>query len=182
MEIRETRIPECVEFHGRILPDNRGYFLKIYTESWYKKLGFRSNFVEIFTSMSQKGVIRGLHFQAPPKDHDKSVWCTSGSIIDVVVDIRVGSPTFGLHETFELDSEKAMGVYVPRGCAHGFCVTSDRAIVTYLVNSERSAEHERCIKWDSAGIAWPTDRPILSKKDSEAIPLASFTSPFVWNG
>jgi dTDP-4-dehydrorhamnose 3,5-epimerase len=177
-EFRESAISGCMEIQPRIFVDNRGRFVKVFHERLFAERGLCTDFPEEFYSRSHRGVIRGLHFQLPPEDHVKLVYCVEGSALDAVVDLRRGSATFGRHAVFELSAEKANAVYIPRGLAHGFLVLSDEATLVYKVSAVHSPQHDTGIRWDSAGIQWPISNPIISLRDAALPALAELDSPF----
>ncbi len=177
-EIKESKIPGCRELVPQVRPDTRGRFVKTFHAAFFEANGMATVFSEQYYSVSQEGVLRGLHFQRPPYEHDKLAFCIAGTVIDAVVDIRRGSPTFGEHVLFELSGETANQVYVPKGCAHGFYVTTSQATVVYNVTSVYAPEHDAGIRWDSAGISWPDDQPVLSPRDAGFPPLSEFDTPF----
>ena len=162
--------------------DYRGYFCETYSRRHYEELGITSDFVQDNHSFScVAGTLRGLHFQAPPAAQGKLVRCGRGSIFDVAVDIRCGSPTYGGWKGFELTAENGHQVYVPVGFAHGFITLEADSEIVYKCTDYYAPETEGAVLWDSCGIDWPlTGDPILSVKDQEATPLASFDSPFVY--
>ena len=171
-------IPGCFEIQPTVLKDERGLFVKTFHEQIFAEHGLETHFSEIYYSRSYKGVLRGLHFQVPPHDHAKLIYCLVGKVKDVVVDLRVGSPTYGKFASFILSAETANMIYVPRGLAHGFYTLSDSAIMVYNVTSVYSPQHDTGIRWDSVGIDWPSDKPIISERDGRFVPLADFESPF----
>jgi dTDP-4-dehydrorhamnose 3,5-epimerase len=178
MEFIPSRIPGCFEIQPVVFKDERGLFVKTFHEQVFAQHGLETHFAETYYSRSYKGVLRGLHFQVPPYDHAKLVYCIAGRVKDVVVDLRVGSPTYGEFASFLLSAETANMVYVPRGLAHGFYTLSDSAIMMYKVTSVYSPQHDTGIRWDSVGIDWPNDNPIISERDRQFVPLADFQSPF----
>ncbi|MDC0835607.1 dTDP-4-dehydrorhamnose 3,5-epimerase [Geitlerinema sp. CS-897] len=178
MNCRETKIPGCYEIDVKVFKDDRGRFVKTFHEEVYREFGLATHFAESYYSVSQQNVLRGLHFQIPPKDHAKLVHCAEGEILDVVVDLRVGSPTYGEHALFTLTPDKGNAVYAPSGLAHGFYIVSEMALVMYQVSSVYAPEHEEGILWNSAGIPWVAEQPIVSAKDQQWKPLAEFESPF----
>ena len=119
-----------------------------------------------------------MHFQIPPRDHAKLVTVIQGTIIDVILDIRKNSPTFGRHVEIELSRENRRSIYIARGLAHGFGTLSDSAIAYYMVTSEYSPEHDRGIRFDSFGYRWPISTPIVSDRDLSHVPFDQFVSPF----
>lgn len=180
MEIHETKIPGCYELLPTQFKDERGSFVKTFHEQVFSQHQLDTKFAEEYYSVSKRHVLRGFHFQLPPKEHTKIVYCVLGEVIDVVVDLRMGSPTYGSFEMFSLTAEKGNLIYMPSGLAHGFYVTSETAIMMYKVSTVYSPEHDTGIHWSSVGISWPCSEPIVSKRDSEFIPLADFNSPFVY--
>jgi dTDP-4-dehydrorhamnose 3,5-epimerase len=173
-----TLIPGCAYLRLEPLADTRGSFVKVYQRSVVEAMGLDGTVAEFYYSRSFPGVIRGLHFQCPPHDHAKTVVCIAGSIFDVVVDLRIGSPAFGEHATFALEGTAPTAVHVPTGCAHGFQATSDDTIVGYLVSTEHEPRHDTGIRWDSAGIEWPLARTVVSPRDQSFPRLAELDSPF----
>lgn len=171
-------IDGCYELLLEPLVDRRGSFLKLFQASALTGLGVPFDVRELFVSRSGRGVIRGLHFQAPPADVAKLVCCLEGSVLDVVVDLRVGSPAYGRHVTLELSGERANAVLVPHGCAHGFAVTGDSALVAYLQSGEHDPVREGGVLWSSVDAEWPTREPVLSDRDAGFPSLDAFDSPF----
>lgn len=180
-EIRKTPIPGCLEIIPKIHSDARGTLIKTIHRGTFLNLGLPTDFQEQFYSTSGEGVLRGLHFQRPPHDHSKLVYCTEGEIFDAVVDLRVGSPTFGLHCATVISAENGVMLYAPPGLAHGFCVLGKRATIVYNVTTCHASEFDDGILWNSAGIDWPVKMPVLSKRDAALCPLDRFRSPFVFS-
>lgn len=180
INLKPSKILGCFEIIPETFKDERGTFVKTFHESVFKENRLEINYPEEYYSFSHKRVLRGLHFQLPPMDHIKLVYCVLGKVFDVVVDLRVGSPTYGQFETFELSSEKANMIYIPKGLAHGFYVLSESAIMVYRVTTVYSPEHDTGILWNSVGIPWPDEKPIISKRDSEFKPFKDFKSPFIY--
>lgn len=175
-------MPGCVEVFPRVFEDHRGVFVKTFQETLFKEQGVELEFPEWAVSRSAKGVVRGLHFQTPPMAQDKLVYCVSGAILDVAVDLRKGSPTYGQFETFPLDDQEFHGVLVPKGFGHGFVARSDRAVVSYLMSAEYSPEHDGGIRWDSLPIPWDVESPILSEKDQTLPTFDEWESPWTYEG
>jgi dTDP-4-dehydrorhamnose 3,5-epimerase len=180
MEIRETTIPNCYEIRPRILKDIRGCFVKTFHQEVFKQYQLETTFTEEYYSISYQSVLRGLHFQLPPHEHTKMVYCVQGQVMDAVVDLRVGSPTYGKFETFDLSAEKANIIYIPPGLAHGFYVLSETAIMLYKVSTVYAAEYDTGIHWDSVGIPWQTLDPIVSERDKSFKSFSNFQSPFTY--
>jgi dTDP-4-dehydrorhamnose 3,5-epimerase len=178
MEIKETKIPGCYEIQPKILEDERGSFVKVFHEDIFQKNQLETNFAEEYYSTSKQAVLRGLHFQLPPHEHVKMVYCVSGEVLDLVVDLRVGSPTYKQFTTFTLSSSKGNFVYIPKGLAHGFYVLSEQAIMIYKVSTVYSPEHDTGILWNSVGFTWPSANPIISQRDQSFITCSEFNSPF----
>jgi dTDP-4-dehydrorhamnose 3,5-epimerase len=174
-----THIPGCFEIQADLHTDERGLFVKTVVREEFLKCGLECDFVEQYYSISWPGVIRGMHFQRPPHEHAKLVYCVLGCVIDAVVDLRIGSPTHGQTLTVELSAAKGNMIYVPRGLAHGFCAREESVLV-YNVSSAYAPQADTGVLWNSAGIEWPVDQPILSPRDQSFPPLPSFSSPFVF--
>ncbi len=177
-DIKTCKIQGCLELQPKVFADNRGKFVKVFHEQAFANLGLETHFVEEYYSISNKNVIRGLHFQLPPMDHVKMVYCVQGEVMDVVVDLRIDSPTYGQHVTFELSSTKANSIYIPKGMAHGFCALSENAIMVYKVSTVYSPDQDAGISWDSVDIKWPTKDICISDRDKSFEPLENFKSPF----
>jgi dTDP-4-dehydrorhamnose 3,5-epimerase len=158
--------------------DARGAFLKVYHAPTLQALGMGTGVAESFVTRSHRGVIRGMHFQVPPHDHDKLVCCLAGTIQDVLVDLRVGSPAYGQAVSWQLDGNAPATLVVPRGVAHGFACLSPEALVLYHTSSAHAPTADLGIRWDSLGVAWQVDDPILSERDRGFPPLEAFHSPF----
>jgi dTDP-4-dehydrorhamnose 3,5-epimerase len=180
MSIRKnsTAIPGCFELQPPVLADSRGAFVKTFREDWFAELGLRTAWVEQYYSVSKRRVLRGLHFQLPPHDHAKLVYCTAGEVMDVAVDLRVGSPSFGQHACVTLSSTLGNMVYLDVGLAHGFYTLSDNATLVYNVTSVYAPRHDCGIRWDSVDVPWPDKHPALSDRDSRLVPFKDFASPF----
>ena len=178
--LRSTAIPGCYEIQPRVLDDARGRFVKVFQRNAFAEYGLEVDFAEEYYSVSRKGVIRGMHFQNPPMDHVKIVYCVQGEVFDVVVDLRRESPSYGKAVTLNLSADKGNYVYIPKGLAHGFCAISESATLVYKVATEYSPAHDSGILWSSIGIAWPSQSPVLSDRDRRFIPISDFKSPFVY--
>jgi dTDP-4-dehydrorhamnose 3,5-epimerase len=180
IQFTESKLAGCFWLQFPVSHDNRGHFVKTIQRSVLEANGLEGDFRECFYSTSHANVLRGMHFQTPPSDHAKLVYCTVGAIFDVALDLRVGSPTYGKHEVYELSSGASNAVYLPRGIAHGFYVRESPAVMVYHVTSEHDAQHDKGIRWDSFGAAWPTDSPVVSPRDMGFPSLQDFESPFVY--
>ena len=175
--LKPSKLAGCFELQPKVVEDARGRFVKVFHAEAFASAGLPTEFAEEFYSVSEKNVIRGMHFQLPPMDHVKMVNCIVGEVLDVVVDLRVGSPTYGQFELFELSAAKANSLYIPKGMAHGFCARS-KAVMLYNVGTVYSPAHDVGLLWSSMGIPWPTEQPVLSKRDTLFPTLDDFISPF----
>ncbi len=158
--------------------DSRGLFVKTFHETTLKEAGITFTLRESYFSISKKDVIRGMHFQTPPHQHSKIVFCPQGSILDVIVDLRKASPTYGQYFAHELSAENHKALYIPEGFAHGFKAVSDDAMTYYLVTSEHNKAHDAGIRYDSIGLDWGVAAPIVSDRDKSFAALADYESPF----
>ena len=182
MKFTKTSIEGLVIIEPRVFGDERGYFLESYNEKEFEQAICKVSFVQDNESKSSKGVLRGLHFQKPPFNQAKLVRCIEGRVLDVAVDIRKGSPTYGKHVAIELSGENKKQVYVPRGFAHGFSVLSKTAIFAYKVDNRYAPESDSGIRYDDTelGIDWglPQEEIQLSEKDKELPSFKDLDSPF----
>jgi len=187
MEVIKTAIDGVVIIEPRIFKDARGYFFESFSQREFDEkvapiLGHTVTFVQDNESKSSYGVMRGLHFQRPPYTQSKLVRCVKGVVMDVAVDIRIGSPTYGQHVAVELTEDNHRQFFVPRGFAHGFVVLSDTAVFQYKCDEFYHPEADGGISIidDSLGIDWriPTDKALLSEKDTKHALLKDFSSPF----
>ena len=170
MEVIKTAIEGLVIIEPKVFGDARGYFFESFSQREFEEKVRKINFVQDNESMSSYGVMRGLHFQAPPFTQSKLVRCVKGKVLDVAVDIRKGSPTYGQHVAVELSEDNHRQFFVPRGFAHGFAVLSETAIFQYKCDNFYAPQAEGAIAWDDPdlGIDWkiPSDDVILSAKDT----------------
>ena len=182
MNIIKTALEGVVIIEPRIFEDPRGYFFESFSERDFNAQVREVRFVQDNESMSSYGVMRGLHFQRPPFTQSKLVRCVKGAVLDVAVDIRKGSPTYGRHVAVELTEDNHRQFFVPRGFAHGFAVLSDTAIFQYKCDNFYAPQADGGISIldDSLGIDWriPTGKAILSEKDTKHPLLKDFDSPF----
>ena len=182
MEIIKTSIEGLVIIRPRIFSDSRGYFFESYSQRDFEKEVGDIHFVQDNESKSSYGVLRGLHFQKPPYAQSKLVRVIKGTVLDVAVDIRKGSPTYGKWEAVEISEDNKLQLFIPRGFAHGFSVLSKEALFQYKCDNFYHPEAEGAIAWDDPqlNIAWqlPKDSIILSAKDMKHPSLAELDSPF----
>lgn len=169
MNIIKTEIEGVIILEPRVFKDDRGYFMESFSKKFFDSEVCKTEFVQDNESKSSYGVLRGLHFQKPPYAQSKLVRVVKGSVLDVAVDIRKGSATFGQHVAVELTEDNKRQFFVPRGFAHGFVVLSNEAVFQYKCDNFYSLEHEGAIAWNDLelGIDWkiPADKLILSEKD-----------------
>lgn len=178
MEIKELEIPGVYKITLAPIMDDRGFFMRAYDLNTLNQFGLNRVWVQENHSRSeQKGVIRGLHFQLPPFSETKLIRCVKGSILDVIVDIRQNSETFGKWISIELSEINKQMLYIPRGFAHGFCTLTEVSEVIYKADNFYSKEFERGILWNDPdlGINWPlVEKPVLSEKDSKNLSFKEF--------
>lgn len=179
MEIEQTFIAGLKLIHLKEFKDIRGSFIKVFNDDFFKKHDLETNFKESYYSISAKNVIRGMHFQTPPAEHTKLVYVNEGSITDVILDIRKDSPTYGEFFSLEINNNTPTLVYIPVGCAHGFLSMEDNTMVTYLQTSVYNPECDKGIKYNSFGMKWDIENPIISDRDNSFPPLTQFKSPFL---
>ena len=179
MKFIKSKLEGVVEIIPSVFGDERGYFLESFNKNVFKENGIDVEFVQDNQSLSSKGVIRGLHFQAPPYAQDKLVRVIKGKVLDVVVDIREKSTTYGQFEIFELSSEKKNMVFVPKGFAHGFATMEDDTIFVYKCTNVYNKDSEGGFLWNSLGINWDLNNPIISEKDVLLPSFLEFETPFV---
>ncbi len=177
----ETDLEGLALIEPQVFGDERGFFVETYSQDAWRELGVDVDFVQHNHSRSSAGTLRGLHFQTSP-GQAKLLRCPRGRIFDVAVDLRRDSPTYGKWEGYVLDDEKHHQLFVPVGFAHGFCVLSEVADVTYLVSSVYNPETEAGIRWNDpeVGVEWPVADPLLSQRDIEAPALSEVADDLPW--
>lgn len=182
MEVIQTKLGGVVIIEPRMFPDARGYFFESFSQREFEEKVASVRFVQDNESMSSYGVMRGLHFQRPPFTQSKLVRCVKGAVLDVAVDIRKGSPTYGQHVAVELTEDNHRQLFIPKGFAHGFAVLSETAVFQYKCDEFYHPEADGGISIldDSLGIDWriPTEKSLLSEKDTKQPLLKDFDSPF----
>ncbi len=180
MKIVPSHIDGLLVITPRVFRDERGYFLVSFSEEPYREAGILSPFVQDNQSLSQKGVLRGLHFQKPPFAQGKLVRVIKGSVLDVAVDIRRGSPTYGQYQAEVLSEENQAQFWIPPGFAHGFLTLEDHTIFSYKCTEYYNRESEDGIRWNDPDvhINWGVQNPTLSDKDQAASFLKDLESPF----
>ena len=182
MKFTKTNIEGLVIIEPTVFGDERGYFLETYNEKQFEEFIGKISFVQDNESKSAKGVLRGLHFQKPPFDQAKLVRCIEGEVLDIAVDIRKKSKTYGKHVAVLLSGDNKRQLFVPRGFAHGFLVLSDSATFAYKVDNTYAPDHDAGIRWKDKelNIEWGMEdsEVIVSKKDAELPFFSKFESPF----
>ncbi len=181
---KRLEIPDVILIQPKVFGDERGFFMETYKASEFKKNGIDYDFVQDNHSRSQKGVLRGLHYQLKPMEQGKLVRCVKGRIWDVAVDIRKGSPWYGKWVAVELSEENKLMLWVPPGFAHGFVALEDGTEVIYKVTKEYAPELDRGIIWNDPDLAidWPIENPVLSEKDGNLPKFKDAENNFVYGG
>jgi dTDP-4-dehydrorhamnose 3,5-epimerase len=180
MRIFPTDLPGVMDLAADPHTDVRGRTIKTFEREVFEAAGLPTVFAEDLYTCSRRGVVRGMHFQTPPATQGKTVHCVGGSIFDVVLDLRRGSPTYLRTISRRLASDVCSGLYVPEGCAHGFCVLGKEAVVAYRLTTPFAAGRDAGVLWSSIGVEWPVDHPVVSERDSFLVPLSEFDTPFVF--
>ena len=184
MKIQETEISSVLLITPRRFGDARGWFSETWNKAALSKAGVAlPEFVQDNHSYSApRHTLRGLHYQRPPRAQDKLVRCSRGAILDVAVDVRNGSPTYGQHVVVELSAQIGAQLFVPKGFLHGFLTLTEDCEVQYKCTDIYEPDCDGSVAWDSVGIEWCTDAPVLSEKDARAVPFVDFESPFTYEG
>lgn len=174
MTIEKTSLDGVYIINNFNSEDIRGTFVKTFNKNFFEEKYLNLDVRELYYSISNKNVIRGMHFQLPPHDHEKLVFVPVGSIIDVVVDLRKSSSTYKMHTSVELSSENKRSIYIPKGLAHGFKSLTDQTVTVYNVTSEYSRDEDEGIHFNSFGFDWDVNDPIISNRDLNFRSLESF--------
>lgn len=182
MKIIDTKIQGLKIIEPKIFEDIRGKFSKTFSDEFFKDNDLDIEIKETYYSISHKDVIRGMHFQTPPYDHTKLVYVPAGKIIDVVLDIRKNSPTFGQCFSCELSGENGKVIIIPKGLAHGFKSLEDNTNVTYMQTTCYAPNNDGGIRYDSFEFDWDCESPKLSERDQSFSALAEFETPFIFGG
>lgn len=181
MKIERTPFRDLLIIYPQIHGDDRGYFMEAFNEARFRvETGLNVTFVQDNESQSKKGVLRGLHFQAPPKSQGKLIRVITGAVLDVVVDLRKSEQTYGQHFKLVLSAQNRTQLYVPEGFAHGFAVLEDDSFFSYKCTNYYSPEHDRGLRWDDPAlkIDWEIENPVLSEKDKSLPLLSVLDNPF----
>lgn len=177
MRVQELELSGLFSIDNFQSIDSRGLFVKTFNSESFELINFSDSIKESYYSKSNKGVLRGMHFQLPPFDHEKIIYVTDGVIKDVILDLRTSSKTFGKYVEIEMyENEKA--ILIPKGCAHGFLTISNSATVVYNVTSVHVKESDSGIHWNSFGYDWKVNNPIISERDNDLTNFKDFISPF----
>lgn len=179
MEITKRKLSGVFEIQLAPIQDERGFFMRTFDAGIFKNAGLERHWVQENHSRSERqGIIRGLHFQLPPYSETKLVRCVRGAVLDVFVDLRANSPTFGQWDAVELSESNKKMVFIPRGFAHGFCTLTSESEVLYKVDNVYNREHEGGLLWSDPeiGITWPVQAPVLSEKDQRNMTLQEFVT------
>ena len=179
MDIVKTKIQDLFIIDNEMFFDERGLFIKTFNDKYFGEFNLKFIIKESYFSISAKNVIRGMHFQIPPHEHEKLVYVPNGSIIDVVLDIRKNSPSYGEYIYVELSNKNHKSIFIPAGCAHGFLSLERNTNVTYLQSSVYDSEFDKGIRWDSFGMQWKVKEPIVSERDKSFLKFIDFKTPFL---
>lgn len=177
MEIVKELLPGCFLLQPKRFEDHRGIFVKTYHDELCATLGVKLDIREEFYSISRKSVVRGMHFQLPPHDHDKLVYCTRGAVRDVLLDLR-RRESYGQVASAEISGDNNQIIFIPKGIAHGFVALEDEALMLYKTSTVHAPESDCGIRWDSFGFDWGVAEPIISGRDLQHAAFADFVSPF----
>ena len=181
MQIEPTALADVLVLTPRRFGDARGWFTETWNADRMSEAGLSLRFVQDNHSFSaRKGTLRGLHYQSPPRAQDKLVRCSRGAILDVAVDARRGSPTYGHWVSVEISAENGRQILVPKGFLHGFVTLTEDCEVQYKCTDVYSPQHDGAVRWDSVGIDWGKTDPVLSEKDMAAPAFADWQSPFIF--
>lgn len=183
MKVSHTKFPGVLIIEPKVFEDNRGFFLESYNKAVFEKHGIPTDFVQDNHAYSKGvGVLRGFHFQAPPTAQGKLVWVTRGAVVDVVVDIRKGSPTYGQWGQLKLSAKNFLRLYIPKGFAHAYLTLTEDTEFIYKVDEPYCPGDEGGILWDDPDLAvnWPMEKPVLSDKDKGLALFSELDSPFVF--
>lgn len=181
MKIEKTAFKDLLIIQPAVFTDERGYFLESFNESRFRvDSGLNITFIQDNESMSAKGVLRGLHFQVPPKSQAKLIRVVQGAVLDVVVDLRRTQSTFGQHFKMLLSSENKTQLFIPEGFAHGFLALEENTIFAYKCSNYYSKDHDRSLLWNdpALNIDWELESPLVSEKDAKALSLDHYKEVF----
>jgi dTDP-4-dehydrorhamnose 3,5-epimerase len=178
MKLIDTKLNGVFIIENMVFEDQRGTFCKTFNAEFFSKNNLCNNFKESYYSISQKDVIRGMHFQLPPYEHHKLVYVPHGEVMDVILDLRKASNTFGEYINVNLSAENRNSIYIPKGLAHGFKALKNDTITVYNVSTVYNENSDSGIHWNSFGLDWNVNNPIISEKDQKLTEFNNFDSPF----
>lgn len=181
MQFTQRKLTGVWEIQLAPIQDERGFFMRAYDTGLFEQAGLHRQWMQENHSRSERaGIIRGLHFQFPPFAETKLVRCIRGAVLDVFVDLRLGSPTFGQWDSIELSETNKKLIFIPRGFAHGFCTLTEESEVLYKVDNVYNREHEGGLLWSDPeiGIDWPVQTPVLSEKDGRNMTFREFVQKY----
>ncbi len=178
MKLTKTSFDGLIKVDGFFAADNRGSFTKMFHQEDFNKVVGPFEIAEIYYSTSNKNVIRGMHFQLPPHEHNKFVYCSHGSVLDVVIDLRKNSPTYQNVFSIQISSKLNNGLFIPKGFAHGFLALEPNTTMVYHTSSVYNPSSDAGIRYDSIPFNWPIQNPVVSERDLNLDALNSFISPF----
>jgi len=178
IDLKELSLQGLYELKLNHFEDARGSFIKVFHNDFFNKKNISLQIKESYYTISKKNVFRGMHFQLPPHDHEKYVFCCDGEILDVILDLRKNSHTYGKFTTLKLSFDKANAIFIPKGFAHGFLTLSQTATIVYNVSTTYEPEYDDGIKYDTFGYDLPIKKPIISERDQNFQSFEKFISPF----
>lgn len=178
MELIKTEFKGLYLIQHKVFEDQRGLFIKTYNQTQFKDFGIDLQIKERYFSISHKNVIRGMHFQIPPQEHIKLVTVMQGAILDVVLDLRKNSETYGKYFQVRIDAKDGVTIYIPKGFAHGFLALTEYSLVEYNQTSGYDQASDAGIRFDSFGFDWGISSPIVSSRDLDFAEFKKFNSPF----
>lgn len=178
MKIHSQPLPGAFVIEPRVFEDARGVFIKTFHAADFAALSMEFHPQEEYFSTSHRNVLRGLHFQLPPHEHEKFVYCIRGAVLDVILDLRRGSQGYGKSAGIELTAQNRRLLFLPKGLAHGFLALEDNTVIVCKTSTVHALSADAGIRWDSFGFSWPVENPVLSERDRALPALAGFNSPF----
>ncbi len=176
--ITKTNFDGLYVITSPFLKDNRGAFKKLFSADEFKSLSLETDFKETYYSINAKNVIRGMHFQTPPYDHSKIIYVICGSVMDVCLDLRKNSPTYGKYYEKKLSCDSPEYLYIPKGFAHGFKSLEDNTLMHYMQTTCYAPDNDCGIRYDSFGYDWQINKPVISERDLQHPSFSDFKSPF----
>ena len=179
MKFKELKLKACKAIEVDIFRDKRGVFHKTYNQDKFQEHGIEMEFKEQFFTCSNKNVLRGMHFQLPPHDQSKLITCLTGSVLDVFLDLRKNSATYGQTDSIILSEDSGMSVFLPSGIAHGFLSLEDNTGMMYSTSSVYNSLSDSGVLWNSIDYSWPIKNPEISDRDNKHLRFDQFNTPFI---